>query len=315
MADWLLGVAAEAMTPRAEAVAVHFALEFSLGSLLSLALTVGIGAAVFIYWDPLHRRFDRLLARFDTLSTPAQYERFINGIPVWAARSTRWLQHGELPGYSTLMVGFVTALLAGILLAGWGHWLWPQWVAPSTGFVLACLLIVSGALLAVFQRDRLVLLLCSGLVGYGSAVFFMYTGAPDVAYTQFVVESVFVIVLASVLLKLKLAGRGQGMPKPHTSPWAFPLAVAFGAVVTVIMLVSFSAAFNTQLTDFFAQVSVPEAHGRNVVNVVLVDFRALDTLGEIAVVMLSFLAALPVLHAVRAHMLRQKKSTQEGSKA
>jgi len=62
-------------------------------------------------------------------------------------------------------------------------------------------------------------------------------------------------------------------------------------------------------------VSVPEAHGRNVVNVVLVDFRALDTLGEIAVVMLSFLAALPVLHAVRAHMLRQKKSTQEGSKA
>jgi len=315
MADWLLGVAAEAMTPRAEAVAVHFALEFSLGSLLSLALTVGIGAAVFIYWDPLHRRFDRLLTLFDTISTPAQYERFINGIPVWAARSTRWLQHGELPGYSTLMVGFVTALLAGILLAGWGHWLWPQWVAPSTGFVLACLLIVSGALLAVFQRDRLVLLLCSGLVGYGSAVFFMYTGAPDVAYTQFVVESVFVIVLASVLLKLKLAGRGQGMPKPHTSPWAFPLAVAFGAVVTVIMLVSFSAAFNTQLTDFFAQVSVPEAHGRNVVNVVLVDFRALDTLGEIAVVMLSFLAALPVLHAVRAHMLRQKKSTQEGSKA
>ncbi|MCL5969520.1 MAG: DUF4040 domain-containing protein [Betaproteobacteria bacterium] len=315
MADWLLGVAAEAMTPRAEAVAVHFALEFSLGSLLSLALTVGIGAAVFIYWDPLHRRFDRLLTLFDTISTPAQYERFINGIPVWAARSTRWLQHGELPGYSTLMVGFVTALLAGILLAGWGHWLWPQWVAPSTGFVLACLLIVSGALLAVFQRDRLVLLLCSGLVGYGSAVFFMYTGAPDVAYTQFVVESVLVIVLASVLLKLKLAGRGQGMPKPHTSPWAFPLAVAFGAVVTVIMLVSFSAAFNTQLTDFFAQVSVPEAHGRNVVNVVLVDFRALDTLGEIAVVMLSFLAALPVLHAVRAHMLRQKKSTQEGSKA
>jgi multicomponent Na+:H+ antiporter subunit A len=60
------------------------------------------------------------------------------------------------------------------------------------------------------------------------------------------------------------------------------------------------------LSQFFAEKSVPEAHGRNVVNVILVDFRALDTLGEISVVMLSFLAALPLLQAVRAHMRNDK---------
>ena len=315
MADWLLGVAAEAMTPRAEAVAVHFALEFSLGSLLSLALTLGIGTVVFVYWDPLHRRFDRLLACFDSVSTPAQYERFINGIPKVSARTTRLLQHGDLSGYSLLLLGFVSAVLAAILLAGWNQWDWPAWVNPSLGFVLACLTIGAGAVLALFQRDRLVLLLCSGLVGFGSALFFLYTGAPDVAYTQFVVETVFVIVLASILLKLKREGRGQGLERAHSNRWALPLALLFGLVVTLLMLVSLSGVFNSQLTDFFAVTSVPEAFGRNVVNVVLVDFRAIDTLGEIAVVMLSFLAAISLLQAVRSQGARQRAQTQTGGQA
>jgi len=315
MADWLLGVAAEAMTPRAEAVAVHFALEFSLGSLLSLALTVGIGAAVFIYWDPLHRRFDRLLTLFDTISTPAQYERFINGIPVLAARSSRWLQGGDLSRYSLLLLAFVSTVMGGIMLAGWSQWLWPAWVTPSAGFVGACALIVAGALLALWQRDRLVLLLATGLVGFGSGVFYLYAGAPDVAYTQFVVESVFVIVVASVLLKLRQRGRGQGLEQTHSVRWALPVALLFGAVIALWLLIASGVDFNPQLHQFFAQVSVPEAFGRNVVNVVLVDFRALDTLGEIVVVTLSFLAAIALLQSVRAHSQRERAKTQAGGGA
>jgi multicomponent Na+:H+ antiporter subunit A len=315
MADWLLGVAAEAMTPRAEAVAVHIALEFSLGSLLSLALTVGIGAAVFIYWDPLHRRFDRLLTLFDSISTPAQYERFINGIPVWAARSSRWLQGGDLSQYSLLLLAFVSTIMGGILLAGWSQWLWPVWVTPSAGFVGACALIATGALLALWQRDRLVLLLATGLVGFGSGVFYLYAGAPDVAYTQFVVESVFVIVVASVLLKLRQRGRGQGLEQTHSVRGALPVALLFGAIMALWLLIASGVDFNPQLHQFFAQVSVPEAHGRNVVNVVLVDFRALDTLGEIVVVTLSFLAAIALLQSVRAHSQRERAKTQAGGGA
>ena len=72
------------------------------------------------------------------------------------------------------------------------------------------------------------------------------------------------------------------------------------AVLTALLLLATAGAFDTSLTDFFATRSVPEAYGRNVVNVILVDFRALDTLGEITVVMLSFLAAWPLLQALRA---------------
>ena len=306
LADGLMGLAADAMTPRAEAVAVHFALEFGPAALLSLATTLAIGAAVFIYWDPLHRRFDRLLALFNRAGSLAQYERFIDGIPVWAARSTRWLQGGDLSQYSLLLLAFVSAVMGSILIAGWSQWLWPAWVMPSAGFIGACALIIAGAVLALFQRDRLVLLLATGLVGFGSGVFYLYVGAPDVAYTQFVVESVFVIVVASVLLKLRQRGRGQGLAQTHSVRGALPVALLFGAVFTLWLLVASGVEFNPQLHQFFAQVSVPEAHGRNVVNVILVDFRALDTLGEITVVTLSFLAAIALLQAVRAHSKRER---------
>lgn len=126
------------------------------------------------------------------------------------------------------------------------------------------------------------------------------------AYTQFVVESVFVIVVASVLLKLKKRGMGMGHEKTVTSRWALPVAVVFGGVLMLWMLVGVGGVFDPALSQFFAEKSVSDAFGRNVVNVILVDFRALDTLGEITVVMLSFLAALPLLQAVRGYMRRNK---------
>ena len=312
MADWLVSVASQAMSPLAEAVAVHFALDAGTG-LISLLVTLAFGLAVFIFWDPLHRVFDRFAEKFDRVAMLANYNRLIQGIPVVAAFTSRVLQHGNLPGYGVLMLGFVSALMGTILVAGWNQWVWPAWVTPSAGFIGACVLIAAGAILAIFQRDRLVLLLATGLVGYGSAVFFLYVGAPDVAYTQFVVESVFVIVVASVLLKLKQKGRGLGLVQANATRWALPLSIIFGGVLTLWLLIAVGGVFDPALTQFFAEKSVPEAYGRNVVNVILVDFRALDTWGEITVVMLSFLAALPMLQAVRSHMRREKqKATEAG---
>jgi multicomponent Na+:H+ antiporter subunit A len=115
-----------------------------------------------------------------------------------------------------------------------------------------------------------------------------------------VVETVFVIVVASVLIRLKRQGRGNSLPEPALRPLALAVALLTGAVLTALLLLATAGAFDSSLTDFFATRSVPEAFGRNVVNVILVDFRALDTLGEITVVMLSFLAAWPLLQALRS---------------
>ncbi len=289
-----------AMSPDAEAVAFTLALQFgpALGSLLA---TFAVGAVVYLTWDPLHMLFERVARRVGPVGMASQFERLLHGIPPVAAATTRALQNGRLPAYVAWVAGAVAIALMAAFAAGWGDLRWPSAGGlPSGGVLGACALIAFGALAAVVQRDRLVLLLAAGLVGYGSGLLFLFTGAPDVAYTQFTVETVFVIVVASVLLALRRLGRPTSLDEPLWRPGAFLLAAGFGAVVTALLLAATAGSFNSELSRFFAESSVPEAYGRNVVNVILVDFRALDTLGEITVVLLSFLAAVPLLQALRS---------------
>jgi multicomponent Na+:H+ antiporter subunit A len=297
MAESLIAQASDAMTPDTRDAALGLALEIG-PSLLSLLVTLGIGVVVYLLWDPLHHFFERGARRAGNIGMAAHYERSLLWIPRIAAGATRTLQGGHLPTYMALTVGSVSAALVVLLVLGWGGLAVPSWDTPSAGFLGGCLLVCLGAAFASVLRDRLVLLLATGLVGYGSAVIFLYAGAPDVAFTQFTVETVFVIVVASVLLQLKRLGRPDSLPEPGLRPGAFVVASAFGGAVTLLLLVATAGAFDPTLSQYFGEKSVAEAYGRNVVNVILVDFRALDTLGEIAVVMLSFLAALPLLQAL-----------------
>ncbi len=287
-----------AMTPGTEPVLAPLA--NVLGpELLTFAGTFAIGAVVFLLWDPLHRLVDALASRLAVFGLAAQYERSLGWIPRIAAASTRWLQHGRSPAY--MGVAAAAAVLAiGLPLASAAPSLaWPAWSMPSLGATGGVLLIAAGALAAAVLKERLVLLLGAGLVGYGSAVLFLFAGAPDVAFTQVVVETVFVIVIAAVLLALKRRGKAMSVPEPGWRPLALVLSLAFATVLTGLLLAAVAVPFDDSLSRWFGEHSVPAAQGRNVVNVILVDFRALDTLGEITVVMLSLLAAVPLLRAVR----------------
>ena len=299
----LIAEASRAMLPGG--VAPELQLKPALAPALgSLAVTLGIGAAVFWFWDPLHRIFDRLSRRVERFSALAQYDRIMYAIPRTAAACTRTLQDGRLPFYTGLVVVSVTLPLVLALVLGWRDLRWPALTNPGVGIVAAAVVVGIGAVSAMLLRDRLTLLLAAGLVGYGSAVLFMFAGAPDVAFTQFVVETVFVVVVASVLLKLRRLGRAASLAEPALRPLALVIALGFSTVLTLGLLAASGVAFDDALRRFFAEASVVQAHGRNVVNVILVDFRALDTLGEIAVVMLSMLAALPLVMALRAKSRR-----------
>ena len=294
----LIAAASDAMTPDTAAVAVSLSLE--LGPALgSLAVTLAIGAVVYLFWDPLHRLFEAAAQRIGRIGMASQYERSLAAIPRLAAASTRAFQTGRLPAYVAIASGTIGAALVAAFGSGAADLAWPAWETPSAGFVGAAVLIVVGALAACVLRDRLVLLLAAGLVGYGSALLFLFTGAPDVAYTQFTVETVFVIVVAAVLLELRRLGLAASLPEPVPRPLAAALAALLASVIAALLLVATSGAFDPALSTFFGERSVTEAYGRNVVNVILVDYRALDTLGEITVVMLSLLAALPLLQALR----------------
>jgi multicomponent Na+:H+ antiporter subunit A len=171
-------------------------------------------------------------------------------------------------------------------------------------WALACLLMLTGAVSALFLRQRIAVLMASGLVGYGSAVLFLFAGAPDLAFTQFAVETVLVVIAASVLPYLPAAKDTTRARKPLD----YVLAVAAGLATFLLLAHLAGLPENTELAAWFAAHSLPEAHGRNVVNVIIVDFRAFDTLGEIAVLAFSLLAALPLLAG-----LRRQRAVSSGS--
>ena len=308
----LVAAATAAMRPGgqvADADLASLAPSFDLASMLgTLAVTLGLGAVIYLFWDRLHRAFDRAVGRLEGLGSAAQYGRILKAIPKTAAMLTRATQNGRLTSYTAVLLLASSLLLLGAMLLGAGllgggfargGLALPEWTTPSLGVAGSAFLITLGALLTGLFEQRLVMILCAGIVGFGSALFFLFAGAPDVAFTQFTVETVFVVVAASVLLKLRRLGRPTSLRDPRRRPGALLAAIAFATAATLVFLVTSAGPLDPSLAEYFSRRSVPDANGRNVVNVILVDFRALDTLGESTVVMLSFLATIPLLLSLR----------------
>lgn len=294
LADPLLIAAARSISPQLGTV--DLTASFGLDVLLSATgITVAVGLLFFLTWDRLHLALKEM-HWLDRYGPSATYELLLRNLSRAAAWHTQLLQHGRLTGYLRLT-------LAALLLMGGLAWFaaggqlkleW-EWPAHAWAWLVAGLLVVSGAVAATRLRDRLAVLMASGLVGYGSAVLFLFAGAPDLAFTQFAVETILVVVAASALSR-------YGPAPARCLPWRpfdFALATIAGVGTFILLAHLGSMPLNSELADWFAANALPAAHGRNVVNVIIVDFRAFDTLGEIAVVAFSLLAALPLLASLR----------------
>lgn len=167
---------------------------------------------------------------------------------------------------------------------------WPnlQW-HEATIFLIA----VIGVGAVVFARDRLTAIVSLGIQGFAVAVIFLLFGAPDLSFTQFMVETLAVVILALVMTRLRLSPSDRRPPLARIAHAV--LAIACGSGFTLLLLKATDAPFDLTLTTFFNQYSKLIAHGDNVVNVIIVDFRGTDTLGEIAVVAMTGLAILALI--------------------
>jgi multicomponent Na+:H+ antiporter subunit A len=273
---------------------VSFKLWHGLTPMLVLsALVVAIGVAIVIWWDAIHdqlRRQDRLFR----LIGDGGYHWTVDGVLGAARASTRLLQNGDQHRYTSVVVATVVVGLAIALAAGPAGF----YIAAPDGTLrvsVAVVLLLSaiGAVATVFARSLIAALVSVGIVGFAVAVIFMLNGAPDLALTQVAVETLLVILLTAVLLRLP-ARQLHSRTVPERRQDAI-LATAFGAVIFVAVASMSAVPIDLRLSEFFGETSYLEAFGRNVVNVILVDYRAIDTLGEIAVVAFATLAAWALL--------------------
>jgi multicomponent Na+:H+ antiporter subunit A len=211
------------------------------------------------------------------------------------------LQSGRLRVYVTMTLVTLAVALGVPVLA---YDLMPTsfTLPPAPFYVYGVLgLTVTGALALMFARSRLQAILSMGVTGVSVALLFLLFGAPDLAYTQFMVETLSVVIIALVLLRLPVDTYDSRHILPSLRDAA--IAGAVGVFFTALLIAITAGPLDLSLTDYFAANSYVAAHGHNIVNVILVDFRALDTLGEISVVMVAGLAALALIKIRRGKLV------------
>jgi len=269
----------------------------NLPLVLSIATFV-LGLAIYA----MHARLRALLIRVTGASPSLDrgWDAFMEGLRLGAASLTRRIQTGRMTDYlAATFASIALALGAAMVLRGLPG------LAPFAGetswlhLALAALVLV-GAAQTALTRSRIAAVAALGVVGIGSALVFIFFGAPDVAITQLMVEVLIVVLVSVVMLRLpRLTAAGNRFRPGHAV-----IALSVGAVTSLVLLAVLAAPLDRRLTDYFEAASWPEAYGRNIVNVILVDFRALDTFGEVAVVVVAALAAVA--------LLRQKRGQKQG---
>jgi multicomponent Na+:H+ antiporter subunit A len=238
------------------------------------------------------------------------YDQALKGLRWLAQMLTGILQTGKLSSYLFLTT-LTLALAMGVPI--WVLDLWPKGpLLPNHEvdfFVYAiCFFTVLGAAIILYTRQRLAAILSLGLIGFSVGLIFLLFGAPDLAFTQFMVETLAVVILALVLLRLPVDDYDRRHPLTATRDAI--VAIAAGSFITVLLIVVTSGPLDMHLSDYFTANSYTEAKGRNIVNVILVDFRAIDTLGEITVLVIAGMAGLATIGS-RAVW----KKNREGGKA
>ena len=263
-------------------------------ALVLSGLTVGVGCLLYAGRRPILR----LQRRFRFL--PAGSRVFDVGLARTlqvADAVTGRVQSGSLPLYLLIILLTVLIVPGAMLIAGIESP--PELLVFDRPVQLAvgALMIIAtiGAVLAV---HRLAAVLCVGAVGYGVAVLFLIQGAPDLALTQLLIETLVLVLFVLVLrhLPLRFEGVQSGVP------WLprLALSIAVGAFLSVFTVAAFSSRPDiAPVSVEMAERSLPDGGGRNIVNVILVDFRAFDTLGEIVVLTVTALGVLGLVRAAR----------------
>ena len=251
-----------------------------LMSLFALA-----GGALFYHWrDPLFR----LHARLPQVDAKEIFDWLMRRTIALSQRRVFQLENGSLQRYLTFIMATVVVLV-GLALGGVTRWHGGAALSPLDPLTLlaAVLLCLSAIGVVVFHHYRLPALLLLGVSGLFVTVTFARFSAPDLALTQLMVE-----VMAVVIMMLALSFLPQTSPRGSTRlRMGRDLAIA-GLMGVGVAAFSFAILTRPQRTiaDFFLANSVPGGGGTNVVNVILVDFRGFDTLGEITVLGIAALA-------------------------
>ncbi|MBI9082956.1 MAG: DUF4040 domain-containing protein [Desulfobacterales bacterium] len=297
--DWvgrhLIQPAVSAFHPTMESVQLNLFHGFNEALLLSM-VTLGLGTGVYLVRRPL-RQWIASLGRQMPVSGQKVFDSVMAATAKTAEMVTRVVQNGSLHRYLLTIISICTLTSAGL-------WAWnattgfpipmPLRSLPLSQWLLVAL-IAAAVGVVVTARSRVLAVCALGVVGSGAALIFLVYGAPDLALTQLLVETLTLIIVSIILLRLPAFQPLPTVAAPRGRWFDLLVAVSTGILMAGLTMAVTTGPIDRSLTDFFERNSYVLAHGRNVVNVILVDFRSLDTLGEIVVVATAGLAGFSLI--------------------
>ena len=282
---------ASAVAGRSLDVEISSVPHFGLPLVLSI-VTIALGAATYLWREKARAMAAALLAAIGW-GPDRGFDQVIAGLVRGATMVSRVAQGGRLDIYvKVTFLVIALALIVPMTVFGEGP------TAPALPdlplHIWAVLAIALIGIVAVLRaQSRLTAIVSLGIQGFAVALIFILLGAPDLSFTQFMIETLSVVILAMVMTRLKLTSGDR-----RAAGWKLfdgAVSIAAGGAFALLLMKVTQLPFDARLSTFFAAYSKTIAHGRNIVNVIIVDFRGLDTLGEITVVMVAGLAMLALI--------------------
>ena len=264
---------------------------FNVVFLLSI-LTIISGILLFLARAsilPFLARINNILFHIEFSSVfNQQVDQFLS----FTKKNTRFFQHGYYRFY-LMAVFVVTALLLWYQLYNTWSWLFLENVSPVSYYTtLIAIIIAVAAIVVIFTRSRLIAIIIMGVIGFGIALIYAIFGAIDLAITQFIVETLTLVLFVMVFHKLPQFT--QHLSRTSKIRDAV-IALSVGGFMAGLILKSDHLSLSYPISNYIAENSFQEAHGKNIVNVILVDFRAFDTLGEVMVLAVASLGIFSLL--------------------
>lgn len=254
---------------------------------LIMSITVLVfGTVLFLsrkQWAPAYRFIPGVL------SMNKVYDGFVDRLETYSTRITKGYMNGSLGRYVRLVLSAILIVTFAFMAVTGGFTVDLSNVEPLTlPETLVAITMVIAAVATILTNNRITAILILGVVGYGLSMLFVLFRAPDLALTQLIIETVTVALFLLVFYHLpKLRKKDEAA---STRVLNLVISIGFGALMTMVAISSHSSKMFDSISSYFLEKSHSLGGGDNVVNVILVDFRGLDTLFEIVVLGIAAMA-------------------------
>lgn len=295
------------INPVANAIAgaeqdVHLKLWHGFNTVLYLSLlTMGAGLLLYTIIKPGPTMLG-FIETAERMGPRRLLHAIANGFVQISGWVTQTLQNGKLRIYLLVILGFLVFLLGYVVLSDTSFVIDKEQLSDITIYEgITVGILFTSVFLTLFSGSRLAAVAAMGVVGYTLCIIFVFYSAPDLAMTQFTIDTLTVILFVLVLYRLPRFIR-LDLSVRHILDGL--VAIAVGALMTVISLEVLQRTPEREISDFYALNAYVLAKGKNVVNVILVDFRGADTMIEIVVLSI---AAIGVYSLLKLRLRKNEK--------